>query len=421
MFQRQGFSPEDMIGLIACGHTIGGVRSSDHPDIVPPGTDPEVPNFELFDSTPRQFDSAVVTEFLEGKSVNALVTTPNVTLQADRRIFESDGGATMRRLADPQVFNSTCGSLLERMLDLVPAGVSLEEVSLLTVKASDALLTIERGQLVFKVALRLLQPIGTSVNSKRVVTLLWCDRYGSAKGCDGHAKSSLPASKAADQPDVSPVTMRMGYYFAHYRFVVPINPDESISQFWFTVDEADGTTPTTYDNNGNAYPVDQDNVLYVAEKGSVSLSGTTSTSRAFHLVSAVRSSVSPSQVYMSVFDSAMPKYEAPLNQDITMSLNTSIPAAAGYVFYSGHIEDFGAQLTVDMHATIDGTTYTADYMQTYSLDTTIPYTPPTTVTQVDVSPPGSQKNSAALSLSRNFIIMDIGLGLLALYLGLLVL
>ena len=59
MFQRQGFSPEEMIALVACGHTLGGVRSSDHPDIVPPGDDPDVPNFELFDATPRQFDSAV--------------------------------------------------------------------------------------------------------------------------------------------------------------------------------------------------------------------------------------------------------------------------------------------------------------------------------------------------------------------------
>ena len=69
----------------------------------------------------------------------------------------------MRRLADPEVFNSTCGSLLERMLDLVPTGVNLEEVSLLTAKASDALLTIERGQLVFKVGLRVSnQPISLS-------------------------------------------------------------------------------------------------------------------------------------------------------------------------------------------------------------------------------------------------------------------
>ena len=59
MFQRQGFSPQDMIGLIACGHTIGGVRSSDHPDIVSPGADPSVDVFEMFDDTPSKFDTSV--------------------------------------------------------------------------------------------------------------------------------------------------------------------------------------------------------------------------------------------------------------------------------------------------------------------------------------------------------------------------
>lgn len=63
MFQQQGFSAEEMIGLIACGHTIGGVRSSDHPEIVAPGADANVTNFELFDSTPRLFDSAVYVLF----------------------------------------------------------------------------------------------------------------------------------------------------------------------------------------------------------------------------------------------------------------------------------------------------------------------------------------------------------------------
>lgn len=103
-----------------------------------------------------------------------------------------------------------------------------------------------------------------------------------------------------------------------------------------------------------------------------------------------------------------------------MTLNTSIPAISGYNFYSGHLEDFGAQLTVDMHVTVDGTTYTVDYMQTYAVDSRTPSSPPTAVTQVNVSPPGSRKNSA-FSITRNIIRMDVGLGLLALYLGLLVL
>ncbi len=40
MFKRQGFSTADMVGLVACGHTIGGVHGGDFPTIVslPSGT-----------------------------------------------------------------------------------------------------------------------------------------------------------------------------------------------------------------------------------------------------------------------------------------------------------------------------------------------------------------------------------------------
>lgn len=36
-FRQQGFSPTEMIGLVACGHTLGAVRTADFPDIVPNG------------------------------------------------------------------------------------------------------------------------------------------------------------------------------------------------------------------------------------------------------------------------------------------------------------------------------------------------------------------------------------------------
>jgi hypothetical protein len=34
-FARIGFSPKEMIQLVACGHTIGGVQRAAFPDIVP--------------------------------------------------------------------------------------------------------------------------------------------------------------------------------------------------------------------------------------------------------------------------------------------------------------------------------------------------------------------------------------------------
>lgn len=58
MFRKQGFSNSEMIALTACGHTVGGVRSTDFPAIVPAGPDPSKTIIVDFDST-TQFDTKV--------------------------------------------------------------------------------------------------------------------------------------------------------------------------------------------------------------------------------------------------------------------------------------------------------------------------------------------------------------------------
>lgn len=58
MFQRAGFNAQEMIKMVACGHTMGSVRSTDFPDMVPPGPNPAIPRFINFDTTP-QFDNLV--------------------------------------------------------------------------------------------------------------------------------------------------------------------------------------------------------------------------------------------------------------------------------------------------------------------------------------------------------------------------
>jgi len=60
MFQKSGFNPSEMVQLVACGHTLGGVRSTDSPALVPPGPNPDVPRFINFDDTPTApFDNQV--------------------------------------------------------------------------------------------------------------------------------------------------------------------------------------------------------------------------------------------------------------------------------------------------------------------------------------------------------------------------
>lgn len=51
-FRLQGFNRSEMIGLVACGHTLGGVTSADFPDIVtPPNSTASLPIVKTFDST----------------------------------------------------------------------------------------------------------------------------------------------------------------------------------------------------------------------------------------------------------------------------------------------------------------------------------------------------------------------------------
>jgi catalase (peroxidase I) len=58
-FRKQGFTPAEMITLTACGHTMGGVRSSDFPQLVsPPTSNSSAPNIKNFDTT-TSFDNAV--------------------------------------------------------------------------------------------------------------------------------------------------------------------------------------------------------------------------------------------------------------------------------------------------------------------------------------------------------------------------
>ena len=68
-FINQGFNQSEMIKLVACGHTMGGVRSSDFPGLVSPNPvppnpkrDSSVPVIANFDET-MQFDNLVLVAF----------------------------------------------------------------------------------------------------------------------------------------------------------------------------------------------------------------------------------------------------------------------------------------------------------------------------------------------------------------------
>lgn len=59
-FKLQGFNSTEMIEMVACGHTLGGVESVDFPTIVdqPPGLPTGISESAAFDGT-TAFDIAV--------------------------------------------------------------------------------------------------------------------------------------------------------------------------------------------------------------------------------------------------------------------------------------------------------------------------------------------------------------------------
>ena len=126
-FLRMGFTQAEMIQMVACGHTLGGVHSAQFPSIVPEGSAEN--NVQPVDSTPAEFDNLIAVEYVAGNTSNPLVVGPSVALNrhSDAKVFGSDGNTTISTLTDPDAFRSTCQSILERMINSVPSGVTLAD------------------------------------------------------------------------------------------------------------------------------------------------------------------------------------------------------------------------------------------------------------------------------------------------------
>ncbi|KAJ7263439.1 putative L-ascorbate oxidase [Mycena rebaudengoi] len=177
-FARQGFTKTEMIGLVACGHSFGGVEHATFPEIVSDLRDPDnLLSVAHFDSTFTDFDNKVVTEYLDNTTRNPLIIATNDTFNSDKRIFASDGNATMRSFGNsPDLFASTCADLFARMLDTVPRGVQLTEViKPLPIKPADFGFVVDGDKLLFSGKVRLWD---VSLDDSRVVRLLWDDHTG---------------------------------------------------------------------------------------------------------------------------------------------------------------------------------------------------------------------------------------------------
>ncbi|RPD56155.1 heme peroxidase [Lentinus tigrinus ALCF2SS1-7] len=287
-FKRQGFNPTEMITLVACGHSFGGVQHSAFPDTVPldDGLDDEsLP----FDSTPFTFDNTIAVEYIQGTTRNPLVVGANDTTNSDKRIFASDGNVTMKGFAeDPESFKTACASQFANMLNQVPSDVQLSEViEPLPVKPQlPFLLFTGDGTLQFSGQIRFWN---MSESSSRTIKLLWADRSGntdaSYTGVLSHASNWAGTNKAGQ-------TTALWYKIGSLNQTQPeidIDEETGISKFWFEVDEGDGSAVRTEDQNGAAFVL-QDAVMLA--------DSTCNNGTLVHIDIAVRSDANPSRVYV---------------------------------------------------------------------------------------------------------------------------
>ncbi|KAJ7188844.1 heme peroxidase [Mycena filopes] len=284
-FARQGFTKTEMIGLVACGHTFGGVQHATFPDSVPELNDTtNTQSVSHFDTTFVTFDNNVATEYISGTTQNPLVVGLNDTTNSDKRIFSSDGNATMRAFAkSADHFSSTCADLFARMFDTVPRGVKLTEVI--------TPLPIKPDNLKFDLALDG-KTIGFTgqvrfwdlpENTTQKVRLLWDDRRKSTSS----SKSSKPKNNATlILSGVSPSGVRhtVGWYDTP---ILTLDAAAGITNMRFAVDGR------VEDQGGVGFAV-QDDLIWSRE--SCVYTNTSITSGRFTI--AVRNTLSPTRVYL---------------------------------------------------------------------------------------------------------------------------
>ncbi|KAJ7466521.1 heme peroxidase [Mycena latifolia] len=336
-FKAQGFNETEMISLVACGHSLGGVRQADFPLIV---TEDVPAGIQTFAST-LGFDNTVVTEYLNGTTENVLVVGSNITTRSDFRIFSSDGNVTMQSLASPDTFNQVCADLIGRMIDTVPSTVTLTDpIEPFDFKVGNTLLFPQGDSLAFLATLRI---IDTGLN--RTVTMFWKERTGTfcpPAGC------SVPSFQVTTTAASFLATLKGVTTFKLHSFNAAIDLTTSISHFWFEVNDNDGSVPFIVDNNGANYTIDQDVLLFDPRRSSFTIGGL------FMVVGVKDPSTSINVTALTTIDGTI---SVPVTSSViaTFELDSSNPPADGYTFYTSPIN--GKSLSNTIHATVNGTAY----------------------------------------------------------------
>ncbi|PSN71804.1 heme peroxidase [Corynespora cassiicola Philippines] len=330
-FLRTGYNSTEMIEFVACGHTLGGVHAADFPDVIDPGTHPD--DFATLDTTVGTFDNKVVTEYLDGTTQNPLVVGKSVgTRRNSDFVVFSSGNATMRTLADAQNFANRCSIMFQRMIEVVPAGVTLTDVIVpYEVKPYDLQLTLLGGgtKLRFTGDIRIRT---TQRSSIAAVQLAYKDRTGATVSTPINTDPTGTASGFDDT-------------FAFFGFDTELPADTSISSFNVIIQLASGTTETQ-NNNGNGFKVD-DTIIYQAPQSCLDGSGKLTA------VAAVRGGATAPNLRVVVKNPRASPVVVPSLSTANVAMATQ-SAVGSYQLYSGSYTFSGSQAQSALFGVIVG-------------------------------------------------------------------
>ncbi|KAJ7824147.1 heme peroxidase [Mycena leptocephala] len=342
-FARQGFTQTEMIGLVACGHTFGGVQHKFFLNIVNVLNDPtSTDDVAHFDSTFVTFDNKIAAEYIAGTTKDPLVVGFNDTTNSDKRIFGSDGNATMLSFANsPDLFASTCANLFARMLDTVPNGVELTDViTPLPVKPSSVKLIMDGDTLQLFGLVRLWN---TTEDPTRTVRVLWHDHVGGT----GNSISNFVSTSSSTGGKYTATWYGFNSTIFGITGPVLLDPVAGVTSLSFVVDGI------LEDQGGLGFAIQDGFMLSKTScQGGAPVTGRVDV--------AVRNGVNPSRIYLEQINIDSVQRRSITEIDITPP-SQPVPANSAYSLWSMNLTEQGMTFTIG--AEIDGTKYsTTDEM-----------------------------------------------------------
>ena len=227
-------------------------------------------------------------------------------------------------------------------------------------------------------------PPNSNTTKPMSVKLFWCDKRGEFADCAQNMATVATEFKLLPRSG-SPLANTMSLVMQGYEFAVPIYANQSVSKFWFEVDDynGNGTNMVKYDNDGKGYVLPQDVVIFnpylstqkYSPNAEVFLVAGVSTGSYFRdlltiFFGQVRQEETPTSVKMfgsgNIISTAMP-WNATLQLKADPLLKNP---SEGYKLYSVRWTDVPNQLIVDSEAVVDGgLTYKDDFRSAANLGT----------------------------------------------------